>query len=65
MSSIKISDLRPTGPDLFYDSESYMKDLTEEEIDIQGGILPLLAYGGWFVAGVLAGALASEIAHHH
>ncbi|MEQ9481500.1 hypothetical protein [Coleofasciculus sp. F4-SAH-05] len=58
MSTITIYDLRPTGSELFSDSESYMKDLTEEEIDIQGGLTP-------FVAAFLAGALVMEYLHHH
>lgn len=51
MASIKISDL-------FLNSESYMNEVSEEEQDIQGGILPILL-------GIAVGALASEIYHHH
>ncbi|MDY7003089.1 MAG: hypothetical protein SWX82_03710 [Cyanobacteriota bacterium] len=32
MPNINISDLRPAGADLFLDSESYLNDLTEEEM---------------------------------
>lgn len=42
MANIAISDLRPTGSDLFFDSESYMKDLSDGELNIQGGITPAL-----------------------
>ncbi|MEH2166527.1 MAG: hypothetical protein V7K41_07605 [Nostoc sp.] len=42
MANISISDLRPTGYDLFFDYESYMKDLSDEELNIQGGITPAL-----------------------
>jgi len=42
MANIAISDLRPTGSDLFFDSESYMKDLSDGELDIQGGVTPAL-----------------------
>lgn len=38
MSTIKISDLCPTGSELFSDSESFMNDLVDGEIGaIQGG----------------------------
>ena len=39
MSTIKISDLHPTGSELFFDSESYMNELgTDELVDINGGL---------------------------
>ncbi len=38
MSTIKISDLRPAGSELFSDSEGYMSSLSEEELAIQGGV---------------------------
>jgi hypothetical protein len=38
MATIKISDLHPTGADLFQDSENYLNELTDEELDLtQGG----------------------------
>lgn len=38
MSTINISDLCPTGSELFSDSESFMNDLVDGEIGaIQGG----------------------------
>lgn len=37
MSTIKINDLRPTGAELFSDSESYMNELGDSELDIYGG----------------------------
>jgi hypothetical protein len=38
MANITISDLRPAGADLFSDSESYLKDLIDQEMtDILGG----------------------------
>jgi len=40
MASIKISDLRPAGANLFSDSESYLNDLSEEELGINGGMTP-------------------------
>lgn len=37
MSTIKISDLHPAGSDLFSDSESYMSELGDNELDIING----------------------------
>jgi len=45
MSTINISDLRPTGTELFSDSEGYMNDLSDNEFDsIYGGLLPALLF---------------------
>lgn len=41
MSTITISELHPPGSELFADSESYMNAISEEELAIQGGVLPL------------------------
>lgn len=60
MASIKISDLRPAGYELFSDFENYMNEVSEEELNIQGGGTPLV-----FLAGAALGALAMEIYHHH
>lgn len=38
MANITISDLHPAGFDLFSDSESFLKNLSESEIDVKGGI---------------------------
>jgi hypothetical protein len=47
MSKIAISDLQPAGFGLFSDSESYLKELSEEELCIQGGFWrTLLSYAG-------------------
>jgi|LakMenE18May11ns_1017448.scaffolds.fasta_scaffold9526961_1 hypothetical protein len=38
MANIVISELRPAGSDLFMDSESYLTDLTDNELHMtQGG----------------------------
>ncbi|MEA5603412.1 hypothetical protein [Nostoc sp. UHCC 0252] len=38
MANIAISNLRPAGADLFQDSESFLHELTEQEVtDILGG----------------------------
>lgn len=40
MATINISDLRPTGSELFSDSESYMNELNENErANINGGAI--------------------------
>ncbi|WP_019501947.1 hypothetical protein [Pseudanabaena sp. PCC 6802] len=43
MANIAISDLKLAGFDLFSDSESYMRDLSDTELNAQGGITPVLA----------------------
>ena len=46
MAYITISDLRPAGSDLFVDSESFMSELTDDELGLQGG-------GFWATVGTL------------
>jgi hypothetical protein len=42
MASIAISDIRPVGQDLFFDTESFMADLNENELDrVVGGTEPV------------------------
>lgn len=43
MSTIKVSDLQPTGFDLFSDSESYMRELSDAELALEGGVSSLIA----------------------
>jgi hypothetical protein len=44
MASIKISDLRPSDFDSFVDSESFLNDLSDNDLaTINGGFLHLLA----------------------
>lgn len=44
MANIKISDLHSTGSDLFSDSESYMNELGDSQLDIiNGGSTPIIA----------------------
>lgn len=39
MATIKISELHPAGSELFQDSESFLNELTEQEIGgVQGGL---------------------------
>lgn len=55
MPTIKISELRPTGSDLFSDSEGYMNDLDESEFEgIYGGLTPALVLSAVRVS-ILAG----------
>lgn len=42
MAAIEIYELYPAGSELFSDSESYMNDLSDKEIGIQGGMIPKL-----------------------
>jgi hypothetical protein len=51
MASIKISDLKPAGSELFSDSESYMSELGDSELGIiNGGGISLAVLG---IAGLL------------
>jgi len=53
MATIKISDLRPAGADVFEGSESFMHDLAVQEInDVLGG--------GWRVS-ILWGLIKIEV----
>ncbi|MFN6569529.1 hypothetical protein [Dendronalium sp. ChiSLP03b] len=57
MATINISDLRPTGSDLFSDSEGYMNDLGDSEFDgIYGGLTPALVWSAATVAARLSSA---------
>lgn len=38
MASIKIHDLNPAGSELFHDSESFLNELTDEELGVEGGL---------------------------
>lgn len=44
MATITISDLRPAGSELFLDSESYLNNLTDSEMEELLG-------GGWYLKG--------------
>jgi hypothetical protein len=37
MATIKIHDLNPAGSELFQDSESFLNELTDAELGLQGG----------------------------
>lgn len=61
MACITISNLQPLGSELFSDSENYMRDLTEREVDsLYGGALPVIAIwsikvASKYVVGAMAG----------
>ncbi|MBD2002731.1 MULTISPECIES: hypothetical protein [Cyanophyceae] len=40
MATIKITNLHPTGSELFHDSESYLNELTDDELNLPGGGTP-------------------------
>lgn len=57
MANIAISELRPAGTELFLDSEGFISELTDEELNLtKGGITPV------FIAGFAAGAVAGYVA---
>ena len=43
MATIQINALTPAGSDLFADNESYLKELTDAEMSIEGGVGPLFS----------------------
>ena len=44
MATIKISDLHSAGSELFMDSESYLNELTNDELNMAHGGLPTSPY---------------------
>ncbi|MDZ8035911.1 hypothetical protein [Nostoc sp. DedSLP04] len=57
MATINISDLRPTGSDLFSDPEGYMDDLVDSDIGaIKGGLVGLIVVGTIVLATLYFGA---------
>ncbi|BAZ01078.1 hypothetical protein NIES37_50760 [Tolypothrix tenuis PCC 7101] len=46
MASIKISELRPAGSELFQDSESFLNDLNSQEMEIIGGRILFISRAG-------------------
>lgn len=65
MANIAILDLRPTGASLFQDSESFMMDLYEDELDVTGGAIWTVTsskpciLGAAFVVGAVVGWIAN------
>ena len=58
MANIKINNLNPAGSELFNDSESYLDELTTEELNVIGGGTPAVA--GIFVLKTIAGYLIGQ-----
>ena len=59
MATIKISDLHSAGSELFMDSESYLNELTNEELNMtHGGSTPLCA-------GIIIGLLITLKSGNH
>jgi hypothetical protein len=52
MSKIEISNLQPKGLNLFSDSESYLTQLSESELESKGGY--------WIVVATIAISLLAE-----
>ncbi|HEY9661566.1 MAG TPA: hypothetical protein V6C65_24175 [Allocoleopsis sp.] len=63
MATITISNLQPSGYAFFSDAESYLTDLSDTELGVQGGISPTPAIAASSEAcGILAAAAICEIA---
>lgn len=63
MSAIAILDLHPVGASLFTDDESYLEELSHQEMKIQGGITLLPAASLIVTAisvGIVIGSLAAR-----
>jgi hypothetical protein len=59
MANINICDLRPTGSDLFSDSEGYMNELGDYELHtINGGSSPICAS---ITVSILSSVIASPL----
>jgi hypothetical protein len=57
MALITVSNLRPSGLDLFDSSESYLQELSDAELEgTNGGATPLL-----FAAGFIAGYIYAKL----
>ncbi len=60
MAVIAINDLRPTGAELFFGSESFMADLNDNELgNVNGGISPTFYFAAVGVS-ALVGYLANR-----
>jgi hypothetical protein len=52
MANIKVQDLSSiTGADLFNESENFMRDLSDDELELQGGWTPVIITVGRMIAG--------------
>lgn len=55
MAAIAISDLKPQGAALFDGSESYMHDLCEDELTVQGALSPSFYIASVIVVSISVG----------
>lgn len=61
MADIKIYDLEIAGTELFADTENYLADMSEEELNFQGGLafVPILIASSEACAIGVAGVIAT------
>ncbi|MBW4617101.1 MAG: class IIb bacteriocin, lactobin A/cerein 7B family [Desmonostoc vinosum HA7617-LM4] len=63
MASINISNLNPVGSELFMDSESFMNELTEQELNAtNGGLSPIVIWGVAIASEYVIGSMAAGAA---
>ncbi|MFP4103292.1 hypothetical protein [Coleofasciculus sp.] len=62
MAKITISDLRPAGSGFFEDTESYMDDLSNDDLNVYGGksSTPIIGPAAWKVGKWVAQGAAME-----
>jgi hypothetical protein len=68
MANITLEDLvgyDVAGADLFNDSESFMRDLSDDELDVQGGITPIVGLATACVIYGVTGAAVGAVAGYH
>ena len=56
MANINISDLRPAGAELFLDSESFINELTDEELKLTKG-------GSWWIVALAVACYTAGYMH--
>jgi lactobin A/cerein 7B family class IIb bacteriocin len=60
MASIQVLDLRSAGSDLLMDSEGFLNELGNDELDsINGGLTPIAIWGIAVTSQYVIGAMAS------
>ncbi|AOX00288.1 hypothetical protein BJP34_13215 [Moorena producens PAL-8-15-08-1] len=64
MANIKINDIKPAGAELFFDSESYLDQIQEDELrSVVGGVTPSTAAitGATSAASALTGPIGAVV----
>ena len=56
MANITVLDIKPDGIELFADSESYLMNLSENELEVYGGIV----WTYWIAQGAAAAVRSSQ-----